>query len=155
MSASRIKNYLDDQHVRYETIHHAQAFTAQEVANAAHIPGKMLAKTVIVKLDDRYAMAVLPASCKINLGRLKQASGAKYAQLATEEDFKGLFPECEIGAMPPFGNLYDIDVYVEEELVEDEEIAFNAGTHTELIKLSYHDFENLVHPRIAKFTSLH
>ncbi len=155
MAIGRLKNFLDDQHIKYVTIQHSKAFTAQEVAASAHIPGKELAKTVIVIIDGEIAMAVLPASYRINLGRLKTASGARQVQLASEEDFKDLFPECETGAMPPFGNIYNMDVYVEESLVDDEEIAFNAGSHTELIKLSYQDFERLVHPKIAKFTTLH
>ncbi len=155
MPIGKLTNFLDDQHIKYVTIQHSKAFTAQEVAASAHIPGKELAKTVIVIIDGEIAMAVLPASYRINLGRLKEASSAKQVQLASEEDFKDLFPGCETGAMPPFGNLYDMDVYVEESLMEDEEIAFNAGSHTELLKLSYQDFERLVHPKIARFTTLH
>ena len=155
MPIGKLTDFLDDQHVKYVTIQHSQAFTAQEVAASAHIPGKELAKTVIVEIDGNIVMAVLPASYRINLGRLKKASGAKQVQLASEDDFKDLFPGCETGAMPPFGNLYDMDVYVEESLMDDKEIVFNAGSHTELIKLSYQDFERLVHPKIAKFTTLH
>ena len=155
MPISRLKDFLDDQHIKYVTIRHSKAFTSQEVAASAHIPGKELAKTVIVKIDGKIAMAVLPASYRINLGRLKEACHAKQVELASEKDFQDLFPECETGAMPPFGNLYDMDVYVEESLVDDEEIAFNAGSHTELVKLSYRDFERLVHPKIARFTTLH
>ena len=155
MPIGKLTDFLDDQHVKYVTIQHSQAFTAQEVAASAHIPGKELAKTVIVEIDGNTAMAVLPASYRINLGRLKEASGAKQVQLASEDDFKDLFPGCETGAMPPFGNIFDMDVYVEESLMDDEEIAFNAGSHTELIKLSYQDFERLVHPKIARFTTLH
>ena len=155
MPISRLKNFLDVQNIKYVTIQHSKAFTSQEVAASAHIPGKELAKTVIVKIDGKIAMAVLPASYRINLGRLKEASNARQVELASEKDFQDLFPECETGAMPPFGNLYDMDVYVEESLVDDEEIAFNAGTHTELIKLSFQDFERLVHPKIARFVTLH
>ena len=155
MPISRLKDFLDDQHVKYVTIQHSKAFTAQEVAASAHIPGKELAKTVIVKIDGKIAMAVLPASYKINLSRFKEASNASHVELASESEFKEFFPECETGAMPPFGNLYNMDVYVEESLVDDEQIAFNAGSHTELLKISYEDFENLVHPKIAKFTTFH
>lgn len=155
MPVSRLKDFLDDQHVKYVTIQHSMAYTAQEIAAKAHIPGKELAKTVIVKIDGKNAMAVLPASYRINLGRLKQVCKASQVELASEEDFRDLFPGCETGAMPPFGNLYNMDVYVENSLVDEEDIAFNAGSHTELIKLSYQDFEKLVHPKTASFTTLH
>ncbi len=155
MPVSRLKDFLDDQHVKYVTIQHSMAYTAQEIAAKAHIPGKELAKTVIVKIDGKNAMAVLPASYRINLGRLKQVCRASQVELASEEDFRDLFPGCETGAMPPFGNLYNMDVYVENSLVDEEDIAFNAGSHTELIKLSYQDFEKLVHPKTASFTTLH
>ena len=155
MPVSRLKDFLDDQHIKYVTIQHSMAYTAQEIAAKAHIPGKELAKTVIVKIDGKNAMAVLPASYRINLGRLKQVCRASQVELASEEDFRDLFPGCETGAMPPFGNLYNMDVYVENSLADDEDIAFNAGSHTELIKLSYQDFEKLVHPKTASFTTLH
>jgi len=155
MPVSRLKDFLDDHHIKYVTIQHSMAYTAQEIAAKAHIPGKELAKTVIVKIDGKNAMAVLPASYRINLGRLKQVCRASQVELASEEDFRDLFPGCETGAMPPFGNLYNMDVYVENSLVDDEDIAFNAGSHTELIKLSYQDFEKLVHPKTASFTTLH
>ncbi len=155
MPVSRLKDFLDDQHIKYVTIQHSMAYTAQEIAANAHIPGKELAKTVIVKIDGKNAMAVLPASYRINLGRLKQVCRASQVELASEEDFRDLFPGCETGAMPPFGNLYNMDVYVENSLADDEDIAFNAGSHTELIKLSYQDFEKLVHPKTASFTTLH
>jgi len=155
MPVSRLKDFLDDQHIKYVTIQHSMAYTAQEIAAKAHIPGKELAKTVIVKIDGKNAMAVLPASYRINLGRLKQVCKASQVELASEEDFRDLFPGCETGAMPPFGNLYNMDVYVENSLVDEEDIAFNAGSHTELIKLSYQDFEKLVHPKTASFTTLH
>lgn len=155
MPVSRLKDFLDDQQIKYVTIQHSMAYTAQEIAAKAHIPGKELAKTVIVKIDGKNAMAVLPASYRINLGRLKQVCKASQVELASEEDFRDLFPGCETGAMPPFGNLYNMDVYVENSLVDEEDIAFNAGSHTELIKLSYQDFEKLVHPKTASFTTLH
>ena len=100
---------------------------------------------------NQLKMAVLPASCKINLELLKEGVKAKSIEIATEKEFKDLFPDCEVGAMPPFGNLYDMEVYAAEKLTEDDEIAFNAGSHRELIKLSYKDYERLVKPRIVKF----
>jgi Ala-tRNA(Pro) deacylase len=107
----------------------------------------------MVKVDGRMTMVVLPASFKVDLVLLKKATAANTVELATEEEFKNMFAECDIGAMPPFGNLYGMEVYADETLAEDKEIAFNAGTHMELIKLAYKDFERLVKPRIGKFTS--
>jgi Ala-tRNA(Pro) deacylase len=151
MPVKKLKAFLDDNKVKYEVISHSRAYTAQEAAASAHIPGKEIAKTVIVKLDDKMAMAVLPGSCKIDFDLLQKASGAKEIRLASEPEFKGSFPECDVGAMPPFGNLYDMDVYAAEKLTEDKEIAFSAGSHTELIRLAYKDFEKLVKPTIIKF----
>jgi Ala-tRNA(Pro) deacylase len=150
MPVQRLKEYLDREEVKYVSISHSPAYTAQEIAASAHVPGKELAKTVIVKLDGRMAMAVLPASLKIDFAKLKQASGAAEVELASEREFRDVFPGCEVGGMPPFGNLYDMDVYVSPQLAEDEEIAFNAGSHTELVKLAYRDFERLVQPKLAE-----
>ena len=146
MPAEILKQYLDDQHVKYITIKHSKAYTAMEVAQSAHIPGKQLAKTVMVNIGDEMAMVVLPAPAHVNLEHLKKAVGSDDVEIASEWQFKDKFPDCEVGAMPPFGNLYDMKVFVTEELREDEEIAFNAGSHTELFKLSYGDFERLVKP---------
>ncbi|MCU0612231.1 MAG: YbaK/EbsC family protein [Candidatus Eisenbacteria bacterium] len=151
MPTGRVKEFLNAQGVRYISIHHSPAYTAQEVAASAHVPGKELAKTVMVKLDGRMAMAVLPASYKVDFGALAAAAGVSKAELATEAEFKDLFPECELGAMPPFGNLYGMEVYAAKRLAEDAEIAFNAGTHRELIRLRYEDFSRLVHPRLVSF----
>lgn len=155
MIATRLTNLLRKEHIEYVTIPHASTYTARETAASANISNINFAKTVIVKIDGQFAMAVLPAQYKIHLGLLKRETGASQVELASEEDFENLFPECETGAMPPFGNLYGMDVYVEDSLLDDEEIAFNAGSHTELIKLSYHDFMNLVQPKILRFTTLH
>jgi len=152
MPINKLKGFLDSKEVKYVTIRHSTAYTAQEIAASAHIPGKELAKTVIVKIDDKLAMTVLPASFKIDFNHLKSLTGASKVELATEEEFKYRFPGCEIGAMPPFGNLYDLDVFVAKSLTDDEEIAFNAGSHSELIRLSYADFERLVGPKILKFS---
>jgi Ala-tRNA(Pro) deacylase len=149
MPATKLKQFLDANQVRYVSVQHSPAFTAQEVAASAHIPGRELAKAVIVKLDDRLAIAVLPATKKLDLELLEKASGAQHATLASEREFQDTFPDCEPGGMPPFGNLYGLDVFVDEHLAEDEMIAFNAGTHAELIQLSYRDFTRLVRPRVA------
>ncbi len=152
MPTKKLKAFLDSHQIKYVTCTHSQAFTAQEIAATAHIPGKEMAKTVMVKIDDDMAMVVLPATDDVDLWLLRDATGAEHVKLANEREFKNLFPDCEIGAMPPFGNLYDMPVYVAASLAEDEEIAFNAGTHTELIKLPYHDFERLVQPKVLELT---
>lgn len=153
MPIERLRKFLDENHVKYVSISHSQAFTAQEIAAAAHVPGKELAKTVMVKLDGELAMAVLPAPDQVMASRLRDITGASTVEIAGEEDFAGLFPGCELGAMPPFGNLWDLPVFVDQRLREDEEIAFNAGTHTELLKLSYSDFERLVSPVVGEFSN--
>jgi len=150
MPVKKLQEFLDQHQVKYVTISHSPAYTAQEVAASAHIPGKEVAKTVMVKLDGRLAMAVLPASYQVNFERLQNAAGVSQAELASEREFRDLFPACDVGAMPPFGNLYGMEVFVAESLAEDEEIAFNAGTHTELIRLAYRDFDRLVQPRIMR-----
>ena len=153
MPIGKLKKFLDDEKAKYVTIEHSPAYTAQEIAASAHLPGKELAKTVMVKINDKMAMAVLPASHKVNFDRLKKAAGASKVKLAHEQEFRDMFPESEVGAMPPFGNLYGMEVFVDEILSQDEEIAFNAGSHTELIKLAYRDFERLVKPKAAKFSA--
>lgn len=150
MPVQRLKDYLDSRGVKYVTIKHSLAYTAQEIAASAHIPGSELAKTVMVKIDGTMAMVVIPASCKLDFGMLAETAGVDKVELASEKEFKDIFPECEVGAMPPFGNLYDMDVYAAEKLAEDEEIAFNAGTHKELVRLSFADFRNLVRPKTVK-----
>ena len=152
MPAKKLKQFLDGHRVKDLAISHAPVYTAQEIAASAHVPGKELAKTVIVKVDGQMAMAVLPATHKIDFKLLKKSPGAKKVELASEGEFADRFPECEPGAMPPFGNLYDMEVYVAEPLAEDEEIAFNAGSHTELIRLPYEDFERLAKPKVLRFT---
>ncbi len=153
MPVQKLKEFLDRENVRYVVIHHSPAFTAQEIAASAHVPGQELAKTVMVKVDGRMAMAVLPASFRVDMDLLRDALGAAEVQLASEREFKDMFPACEVGAMPPFGNLYDMDVYVSESLTEDEQIAFNAGSHTELIRMAYADFERLVQPKVIQLAT--
>ena len=146
MHLNKVKAFLDGHEVRYVVISHSKAYTAQGIAAVSHISGKYLAKTVIVKLDGALAMVVLPASYQVDLIALKREVGVKDAELASEREFKQHFPDCETGAMPPFGNLYGIPVYVDETLTEDDEIAFNAGSHHELIRMMYTDFDRLVQP---------
>jgi len=151
MPVKKLKEYLDSHKIEYITINHSLAYTAQRIAASAHIPGKEIAKTVVIKADGKLIMAVLPASCKINLALLKDSISAGTVEIATEKEFSSLFPDCEVGAMPPFGNLYDMKVFVAEKLLSDEVIAFNAGSHRELIKLSFKDYERLVKPKVIKF----
>ena len=149
MPAEQLRKFLDSHQVKYVSIRHSPAFTAQEVAASAHIPGKELAKTVIVKIDGLSAMCVSPASEQVDLDEVRRLTGAESVALAHEHDFLQLFPDCETGAMPPFGNLYGMKVYVSKSLTEDAEIAFNAGSHTELFRLAYADFERLVEPTVV------
>ncbi len=151
MPTNKVKEFLDTQHVRYASISHSVAYTAQGIAALAHVSGKELAKTVIVNIDGILAMAVLPATRHVDLRQLKIVTGAVDVKITPEEEFKNKFPDCEPGAMPPFGNLYDMQVYVDLALAEDKEIAFNAGSHHELIRMSYADFERLVQPLVAEF----
>ena len=127
--------------------------TMQMIAESAHIRSKELAKTVIVRMDEGLVMAVLPASDSVDVELFEQSTGAKQMEIATEDEFKDMFPDCELGAMPPFGNLYSIPVFVSPRLAEDEQIAFNAGTHTELVQLAYADFVKLVSPVVCKLSS--
>ena len=152
MPASRIKRFLEENDVAYTRIEHEVAYTAQETAALAHIPGREVAKTVMVRIDGVLAMAILPATNRLSKERLKGVAHAREVTMASEQDFKDMFPDCELGAMPPLGNLYDLKVYVDKSLAADEQIAFNAGTHAELIQISYHDFERLVRPVIAHLT---
>lgn len=153
MPIKRLKDFLDSHRIKYVIITHSLVYTAQEIAASAHIPGKILAKTVIVTIDGKMVMAVLPASYKIDFDLFKEATGASKVELASEEEFKSMFLGCETGAMPPFGNLYGIEVFVSKTLAENEEIAFNAGTHRELIKLAYKDFEKLANPKVVRFST--
>jgi Ala-tRNA(Pro) deacylase len=152
MILRKLREFLDSNNIKFVVISHSQAFRAQEVAASAHIPGKELAKTVIAKINGKMTMVVLPASYRIDFGLLKEVTGSANVELASEDEFKDLFPECEVGAMPPFGNLFEMEVLAAESLAEDEEIAFNAGTHKELVKMAYKDFEKLVQPKVMEFS---
>jgi len=153
MPVRKLREFLDHEKVRYVSIRHSPAYTAQEIAASAHIRGRELAKVVVVKLDGTMALAVLPASVKVDLDLLRQATGAHRVELATESDFAGAFPECELGAMPPFGGLYGMTVYSDSRLAEDTEIAFNAGSHSELIRMKYRDFERLGAPKVVHLST--
>jgi Ala-tRNA(Pro) deacylase len=153
MPIHKLKRFLDDHKVRYVTMHHSPAYTAQEVAQTTHISGKELAKVVMLKLDENMAMAVIPACQRVKLEALAKTAGAIDAELAEEREFAELFTGCEVGAMPPFGNLWDIPVYVSTSLAEDEQIGFAAGTHYEVLKLAFDDFRRLVEPVIGDFAA--
>lgn len=148
MPLNKLVNYLDEHGKKYVVIKHSPAFTAQEVAASAHIPGKEMVKTVIVKADGEMRMVVLPSTYDVDFDAIKEATGAGEVELASEDEFGEIFPDCELGAMPPFGNFYDIDTLVAESLTDDEVIAFNAGTHKELVRMNYKDYEELAEPQI-------
>ena len=153
MALGSLMDYLDQNDVQYIVITHSTAYTAQGIAGLVHIPGQQLAKTVIVKLDDKLAMAVLPAKYHVDLMQLRKKAHAKKVELAVEEDFQRVFPECETGAMPPFGNLFGLPVFADESLEKDYEIAFNAGTHRELIRMLWDDYKKLVQPRMVSIAA--
>ncbi len=153
MPVRKLKEFLNSQKVKYVSISHSPAFTAMEVAASAHVAGKELAKTVIVKVDGKMAMVVLPATSRVDSDILKRQIGAQHVELAAEREFRDKFPECELGAMPPFGNLYGMQLFVSENLAQEEELAFSAGSHNELIRLKYEDFERLTKPTMVNFLS--
>ncbi len=146
MPLSKLREFLDRNQIKYLVISHSVAYTAQGIAALTHIPGRELAKTVMVMVDGKLAMAVVPASFRVDLFKLRRYLGAESVELASENDFRDRFPDCETGSMPPFGNLYGMDVFADESLAEDKEIAFNAGSHRELVRMSYADFNHLVKP---------
>ena len=153
MLSSQLKKYLQDNGVYYGVVSHKPAYTAQRTAAVAHVHGREFAKTIVVKIDGICALAVLPSNEYVDLDALAFAFQAKKVELASEEDFVRLFPECEPGAMPPFGNLYGMKTYVSKDLTDKESIAFNAGSHTELIQIRFEDYKQLVDPMILEFAT--
>jgi Ala-tRNA(Pro) deacylase len=147
----RLEAYLRDNQVAFETQHHRTAFTAQQVAESEHIPGRLLAKVVMAVADGELIMLVLPATNRIDLAQVATILDAREVRLASEAEFASIFSDCEIGAMPPFGNLYGVPVYVDKILAEDETIYCQAGTHTDTISLKYADFARLVEPTVTDF----
>jgi Ala-tRNA(Pro) deacylase len=146
MISDRLKEMLDEQHVKYEVIRHPVAYTAQEEAAVTHVPGAQWAKTVVVLTDGEPVLAVLPAHRRIDLRRFQQVTGAGEVHLADEKQFRDLYPDCELGAIPPFGNLYGQTTFVDEEMRTEEAIVFHAGDHETAIRMAYPDFENLAEP---------
>ena len=153
MAVAALTEYLDQHTIPYTVITHSPAYTAQGIAGLTHISGKELAKTVIVKLDEKLVMAVLPANLHVDLAALKRAAKAKTIELAAEDEFRSRFAECEVGAMPPFGNLFGLPVFADQNLAHDKEIAFNAGTHRELIRMTWDDFNRLAEPMVLRFAA--
>lgn len=148
MTTKRLKEFLDKEGVHYKTIEHDLTYTTAEAAAMAHVSGHMVAKTVILELDGCMVMAVIPAHAHVDLAVMKEAMNARALELVTERALEPRFPGCDLGALPPFGNLYGMAVYIDPELTEREEIAFNAGSHTELVRMAYRDFERLVKPQV-------
>ncbi len=155
MSISRrIREYLDINDVQYEWLPHPQAYTAQEVAHSLHLSGKRLAKTVVVDADGTQVMAVLPASLRLSMTRLREAMQAERVEMMVESELAKLFPDCDMGAIPPFGNLYGMNVWIDKSLVESEEIVFTAGTHRDAIRMRYSDFSALVCPQVCNIAEM-
>ena len=153
MPLSKLREFLDRNQIQYLVISHSVAYTAQGIAALTHIKGKELAKTVMVMVDGRLAMAVVPASVRVDLHKVKKYLGAEAVELATEQEFRDRFPDCETGSMPPFGNLYGMDVFADESLSEDKEISFNAGSHRELVRMRFDDFERLAKPMLIQIAA--
>lgn len=147
----RLESYLRENGVTFEVEHHPRVITAQEVAATEHVPGKMFAKVVMVLADENIAMLVLPAPHHVNPEKAAEVLGVREVHLADEERFEDTFPDCEVGAMPPFGNLYGVPVYADASLAEDETIFFRAGTHTDTMSVRYDDFQRLVEPTVVEF----
>lgn len=152
MACKKLKVFLDEQHVKYLTIQHSRAYTAQEIAESAHVSGNDFAKVVMLKIDGEMMMGVLPASDKVDLKLLRQKLDVGSVVFADENEFQDHFPGCEIGAMPPFGNLYGIRVIMAETLCGIHSISFNSGVHTEVVQMDYTDYIELVNPEIMDFT---
>lgn len=148
---AKLREFLEANKVPYSVHSHPTAYTAQEIAALQHVKGRQLAKVVIVKASTDFLMLVLPADHRVDFAKLKTALGLKEVRLAQEAEFRDLFPGSEVGAMPPFGNLYGLPVYVDRALEKDEEIVFNAGTHTLTAKMAFRDFAALVRPAVAEF----
>jgi Ala-tRNA(Pro) deacylase len=146
----RLEAYLREHRVPYEIKQHRLAYTAQEIAAIEHVPGKMMAKVVMVMADGKPVMATVPAISRVSIDRIARDLGAREVRIAREDEFAALFPDCEVGAMPPFGNLYSVPVWVDRELAEDETIVFNAGSHTETMSLAYADYARLVQPHLSE-----
>jgi Ala-tRNA(Pro) deacylase len=147
----RMEQYLRENGVGFEVDVHSQAFTMQEVAAALHVPGKQVAKVVMVRADSRLVMLVLAAPDRLDFRQVQEMLQVKEANLAKEEDFAGIFPDCDTGAMPPFGNLYDVATYVDQRLAEESDIVFRIGSHREAMKIAFANYARLAKPTVAEF----
>ena len=147
----RLETLLRQESVPFQVQHHPLAYTAQQLAAAEHVPGKMIAKVVMVYADGQPAMLVMPAPAHVNLMRAAVALKVREVRLAREEEFAREFPDCEVGAMPPFGNLYGVPVWIDRSLAKDDTIIFPAGTHTDTIQIAFSDFERIVKPQVGEF----
>jgi Ala-tRNA(Pro) deacylase len=148
----KVMEFLDKSGVKYEVSEHKPAFTAQRMAAVEHEPGRYVAKPVIVKADGEYVMCVLSASHKVDLGALKKQLGAKSVELAREEEIGKLFGDCELGAEPPFGGLYDLPTVMDKALEDDDHIMFQAGSHEKAVRMSMADYRKLASPRVLQFS---
>jgi Ala-tRNA(Pro) deacylase len=150
----RIRDFLDSQNVFYEAIHHSQAFTAQEVAHSLHVSGKKCVKAVVAEGDHKIVIVVMPASHRLNFQELKAALKVNQLEMLVESELAGLFPDCDVGAIPPIGNLYGLDVWVDRAVASTEKIVFCAGTHEDCIRMRYSDFAKLTRPFLGHFSEL-
>lgn len=151
-SRTRLKTFLDDERVLYHDIPHDVQYTSQETAADTHTPGRKFVKTVVVQIEGRYVLVVLPAHHRLDLEKFRLALGVTEVRLASEEDMRRLFPDAEVGAEPPFGNLYGLRVFASNDLAEDDWVTFNAGTHRDAIRMRYPDFVRLVHPSVLRIS---
>ena len=148
----QVREFLNNSSVNYEVLDHVPVFTAQQIAAIEHEPGKFVAKPVIVNADGKHIMCVLAACCKIDLGSLKKQLGAQKVELADEKEIGEIFDDCELGAEPPFGNLYNLPVIIDKMLASDDHILFQAGTHQQAIRLGMKDYKKLVEPSVMDFS---
>lgn len=151
MISARLKDLLERNKIPYQSIPHAVSYDAQRTAEAAHVRGHEFAKAVIFRADGRLGMAVLPASDQVDLELLRAGLGAQELMLAEQDEIREAFPDCDVGAMPPFGELYGVEVFVSPRLREDERIAFKGGSHDEAVAIRYSDYERLVQPTMMRF----
>ncbi len=148
----RLREHLDARNIKYIVVSHSRAFTAQEIAASLHVPGREMAKTVVIKSSKGLALCVIRAMDKVDVELVADRLAAPVARIATEQEFQHQFPDCEMGAMPPFGHLYGVPTLVDELLAKDDAIVFNAGTHTDVARMTYRDFARLVKPQVARLT---
>ncbi|OGQ14126.1 MAG: hypothetical protein A3B70_04670 [Deltaproteobacteria bacterium RIFCSPHIGHO2_02_FULL_40_11] len=151
--ARSLYKYLKGHHVSYKNLRCPTNYSAQQLAHAKHISGYDVAKTVVLKTDDGFVVGVTPACYRVDFGKMKKLLGTQELRLATEAEIQKLFPDCELGAMPPFGNIYNVPVYVDQHLKENKAIVFAAGSHTNAIQVKYGDFEKWAKPKLGDFSN--